>query len=80
MARVKGNWYTFRGGNSVKMFFVSLLKRGLFYKERICFLCRVDPFSVDVCAGKQTGNYKICLASKKWQKIYQVHGVFNDSL
>ena len=32
---IKGNGYTFKEGNSVRIVFASLLKRGLFWKEKI---------------------------------------------
>ena len=55
----KRNWYIFMGDKSARIDFISLLKKGLLLKERICslgskfFPLRVDPFSDgDRCASK----------------------------
>ena len=75
---LKGNGYTFRGDNSLKIVFLPSEKGfTLKGKNLYPFWVKFFPFRVDhfQCAGKQTGSHKSCLPCKNWQKIYQVYPV-----
>ena len=67
---VKTNGYIFRAGISVRIVFVSLLKR-VYSKRKKFFSFTVDPYSEEVAlyTGKQTSHKVVSLFKKMAKKL-----------